>query len=490
MFIRQIVQIQFVFAGMIILGYFQIFFCTLQLFGIESSFTPIFPVSGTFDNISELCIYLTFILPAACIMGYASDDSKKSGILIRIVCLLFVVLWLLIVCMAGSRTSMLSGALFFIFFVFVKTNTWKYFKQTRGFIRKYIVLSFIIVSFIAGSTLLLSYLRQDSASGRLLIWKIASYGIRENPITGHGFNAFQAKYGTFQAQYFQQHPDNENEKILADNMSIAMNDYVELVFNLGFIGLILYGTFWLFLICRYNYNEIQRNQVVLAAVSVLCVFLVCNCFYFVDKMLSVKIILFLFAAYLSSTNSQIIQFNLHKAVLVVTIIAICFVGYRNIQGIEYSTKWKEAALYERYGYSDSAEIKCNEVYSALKDNAMFLFLYSKVLYANQSYSKCIEYMEKVRSRMAFSGVYSLLGDAYSQSGNWESAEKNYQYAARIVPNRFRPLFKLFRLYIQTKQTDKAIKMAHIIVNKRIKVDSGEIQNMIKECNDFIDRLKI
>jgi hypothetical protein len=71
------------------------------------------------------------------------------------------------------------------------------------------------------------------------------------------------------------------------------------------------------------------------------------------------------------------------------------------------------------------------------------------------------------------------------TGDNGNAIKYYEYAAYMVPNRFRSLYKLFTLYRETGKTQQALEIAQNIVNKPVKVDSYEVQQIKKECIDFI-----
>ena len=114
---------------------------------------------------------------------------------------------------------------------------------------------------------------------QVLIWKVAWSGIKETPLQGQGFNAFQAKYGHYQAAYFQKYADNQKEILIADNMTIAMNDFVESAFNLGFIGLFLLVAFWLSLLKGLNSETTHSNSIHLVSFVIVVIFLVSICKY-------------------------------------------------------------------------------------------------------------------------------------------------------------------------------------------------------------------
>lgn len=481
----------YIFPFFILMGYFQLLFCVLQLSGSVSSFSPLFPVSGTFDNSSELCIFLTCILPVACIEGLNADDSRFKGVFVRIVCLFYILCWLFSVFMLGSRTSLLSGIIGMGIFTGFKSGFWGYLGKKLTTPMKKIIFFVGSVIILIGILFLLSQFKKESADGRLLIWKVSMTGIYESPIIGHGFNAFQAKYGHFQAQYFRQHPDNESETTLANNMMVGMSDYVEIVFNYGLTGLLLYCLFWLLLFQRIKYESVMQDQILLVSIIVIAVFLVSSGFYFTGRMLPVTTIAFFFTAYVSSKSSIFKCLNIKriKMIVLVGLLICCFAVFVIIRQVNHYSKWKLANQYSQYGYIAESVSEYENLYSDMKHNGLFLYLYAKVLYENKEYMKCLECLKKAEALICSSNFYTLFGDSCFQLGKYDPAKQFYEYASQIVPNRFTPLYKLFQLYIYTEQREEALLVAQTIIKKPIKIDSIEIQKIISDCKEYLQEYK-
>ena len=49
---------------------------------------------------------------------------------------------------------------------------------------------------------LMFMIKQDSAKGRLFMWKIACRAVAEKPWSGHGEGSFAAAFGVAQEKYF------------------------------------------------------------------------------------------------------------------------------------------------------------------------------------------------------------------------------------------------------------------------------------------------
>ena len=67
-------------------------------------------------------------------------------------------------------------------------------------------------------------LKTDSATGRILIWKVTDAMITEHPITGVGFDRFKSFYMTEQATYFELATDSQ-ETMVAGDVNYAFNDF-------------------------------------------------------------------------------------------------------------------------------------------------------------------------------------------------------------------------------------------------------------------------
>ena len=477
----------------ILLGYIQLVVCLLQYIGIMKTFSPIFPVSGMFDNTSELSIYLTCIMPVAVNTFLKVSDTTLIGKFVRAVCLFYVLCWLILALTLGSRTSLLAGLIAMIFFTGFQIGFFGYLKgKTNGVVHKMLILAALLLT-VCGLVFMLTQYKKDSASGRLLIWKVAWSGIKEMPLQGQGFNAFQAKYGQYQAAYFQKYAENKREIMIADNINAAFNDFIEIVFNLGFIGLFLYAAFWLSLFKGMDIRIMSRSSINLVAVTIVIIFLVSSGFYFVERMLTIKTIVLFFAALAANSCRKIVNLHIQNILMVksfaaILIVICCFVGYVTIKKVADYSHWKKADTFTQFGYIEESKTEYDLLYTKMQHNGLFLYRYAKVLYANEAYNKSIECMELAKDKIASSEFYGLLGDAYFKTENYSNAITCYQYAAHMVPNRFRPLYKLFKLYVELEKTEQALEIAQIIVNKPIKVNSNEIQEIIEECSSFIHNL--
>jgi len=119
----------------------------------------------------------------------------------------------------------------------------------------------------------LYFVKKDSADGRLLIWRVSSEMFKEKPALGYGYGGFNANYMNFQARYFEAHPDSKYARI-ADNVRNPFNEYVKLLVNYGFAGLVAFLTLcsFLYLSFRRIKNKTITDYAALYALEAIAVF--------------------------------------------------------------------------------------------------------------------------------------------------------------------------------------------------------------------------
>ena len=170
----------------------------------------------------------------------------------------------------------------------------------------------------------------------------------------------------------------------------------------------------------------------------------------------------------------------------VTALIFCCISVQSLViKTEIYAQWQKANILHKFECFEDARIIYEKISPDLLHDAQFVYCCARNLFENKAYSECIELMEKAKSKITGVESYCLLGDAYAKTRNYEKSLSYYKYASQLVPNRFRPLYQQFKLYETLGDIPQALLLAHVIVKKPVKVDSCEVQQMIKECIDFI-----
>lgn len=176
-----------------------------------------------FSNSSMLSCFLSI---GAIIGVYYIKNSQHK---FKILYLLIVLLVAFIVLRLSSRAAILMIIL----------GTIAIYKLNLKLILPIIVFAFVIFFTF----------KQDSINGRLLIWKVSSEIIMDNPIIGLGPNRFGAVYNNYQAGYFQNTSNiSEKDRSVANDNFFTFNLPIKLLSEYGFLftGVFFILLFFLF----------------------------------------------------------------------------------------------------------------------------------------------------------------------------------------------------------------------------------------------------
>ena len=94
---------------------------------------------------------------------------------------------------------------------------------------------------------------------------------------------------------------------------------------------------------------------------------------------------------------------------------------------------------------------------------MFLYNYGAVLNHAGDYSGSNAVMFQCTDYFNDYDVQRIIADNYDNMNNQEKAEEHYIIASRMIPNRFVPLYQLFRLYEKNGRTNEAMRTAKAII---------------------------
>lgn len=84
-------------------------------------------------------------------------------------------------------------------------------------------------------------------------------------------------------------------------------------------------------------------------------------------------------------------------------------------------------------------------------------------------------------------VQMLIADNYYNMKQWNMANKHYIIASQMIPNRFMPLYKRMLLYETVQNKHLSLYMAHIIINKPVKIPSNTINKIKHDAQMIINK---
>ncbi len=194
-----------------------------------------------FVNAGQFSSFLMIFSPLFLSICYFQKSETKIEYILKTLCAVACILIFFIVIFNNTRTGWLGAILISSIYHWI----WEQKKRANDKISASVKANAVLkIGFVFSLLSISAYLgKQDSAEGRLLIWKLSTTIIRDNPLTGVGFNRFEAVYNMYQSNYFRTHID-PRAAWLADDTLVAYNDFLHFTVELGlFIFLPLFLLF-------------------------------------------------------------------------------------------------------------------------------------------------------------------------------------------------------------------------------------------------------
>lgn len=363
----------------------------------------------------------------------------------------------------------------------VKAYVQKFLEQHR--LRK-TTIGIAFISIIVALGVWSYKIKQDSADGRLLIWKIDTHIIKDSP-WGVGLGKFAGAYGQTQAKYFANNNHSETERIVAGCPENGFNEYLQFGAEVGWVGMVLL----ILIVVLSIKNSIKNRDATGYAFFAMALFAM---FSYPLSVLPLRI---LFIVLLACSASQVTttpyvsvisfkrKYILYTTILVITMIPLFTRGYRYISA---QKQWADTSIWqtsERYDYFVEDGEK---LYDIMKYDYKFLYDYGYALHKQGEYVKSIEVLTNGTLYSSDPMFYNILGKNYQALGDWDIAESCFQHAHNMIPSRIYPLYLMTRLQVESKQYNKALTTASKALTMKIKVESEQALALKQELQEIIN----
>jgi tetratricopeptide (TPR) repeat protein len=347
----------------------------------------------------------------------------------------------------------------------------------------------ILIIGVAAFCLMLALInvKSDSSNGRLLIYKVVYDKLEpKEVIFGIGYGNFRTKYNQFQAAYFSKHSINSDEALLAGNTIYMYNDSLQLVIEIGLLGLaiLIVGTILFFRYLRRDYLLFDEKPLLFGAyLSIVCI-VVSSFFSFPFQMIGILIhFVFCIAVIVSfyqhqSSKQPFLNENKYQVIGKITllVISICllFFGY---QSFVFYQKANETVLLSKAGFRKKAINNYSELYNDfIKDGDLMHNYAEELTKVNQLDSAIIVLNETMKYRYDDKCVL-LMGNLLLEKKQFSEAEKQFIQAVSLNPKLFRNRQVLFQFYYETKQWNKALYWGNSILKLKVKIPSKTVENI-------------
>ncbi len=448
--------------GYTISGIVQAFIATSQKYGITSSRSMTFEITGSLNNPGPLGGYLAICTAVSVALLYYALKSKeyvKS-------CLLFIGCIILFygLVLSDSRSALFALIMGIGYFSAQCSQ------RLIAALRKY-KISFTIVIGIAAiicGTLLYKY-RPASADARLLIWRVSANMVADSPFIGHGINSFSKEYMIYQSNYFKESPNSSFTQV-ADNVVYPFNEFLNQLIQKGLLGFMLVITLIYFALSAPN-----RSIDIIISKSGLLVLLAFSCFSYPTMVFPLLLFYPLFLG--SIENKTVYSINIgnwgYKINMLLTSVLIIL----TIRDVIFINRISDALSKL---YQDNNDIE-ESTYEKIKHNPNFNDYYMTWLFQQPT----AIYNERVKDLYPSCEGYCILGKYLTEQGDYEQAEYFLNIASNMIPTRIRPQYYLWELYTQIKNVDKAVIIAEKILTMSLKIESTYTLRVKKRMKDYI-----
>lgn len=504
----------------VISGIIQAVYGCLQFFGYFASNHSGFKITGSFFNpgpyagflVSVWAMALGMYLFKASLINQLQSQIKSNSLFLNkliqytfeYIPLLGIISIAIVLPATLSRAAWVAGIVGSIILLELKYNYGsKIFQKITSKLHKIMLMLFVIGIVCVGFFGMYHY-KKGSSDGRTFIWKVTSEIIADNPIFGVGFDRFKAHYMNYQADYFAVNGET-SEALTADNTYYAFNEGLQFVSENGILGLLLLLIVMLVLL-QAKAKENQQTEFYVAKTGLITISIFAF-FSYPMQILPIKIVVVALLALLSNGatdcyNLKILTpnpspeergtagFIINRVIIVLLACMLMYQTFSYTQHLKQGfTTWNNAMNYYQYADYNTAITEFETAYPIFDKDGDFLMNYGKTLSVAEEPQGAIIILEQAKKYQNNTIIATALGDSYKVTKQYSKAEANYKQANRMTPSKFYAPYLLVKLYDESGQKDKAVTVAHQILNKKIKVPSTAIEEIQQEMKQILTKYK-
>jgi O-antigen ligase len=476
-------KIYFLFLLLYLFGIIESIICIGQFYGLLSSGSQWFKVSGTFPNPNITAIFLTLILPTFEVLRKAFKQNRYKIFLLTG----FLIIGFAIIILK-CRTAWLGSAIALIFFFLTAKPVKLIIKKKR-----LVFILFIITTGIIVLPLLQKVyeLKKDSADGRVMIWKISSQMITIKPFSGYGYGLFEKYYNQEQARYLKSTHAASEEKNIARHVKMAYNEYLEMAVEGGIIGLglfiaILVSLFITFLKLPPNLNSSA------AAIGLLQV-VVMSTVNFTIQAVPVLAMFTLYAAIIisakpiSSIPARYTRQTAYGIGLVFIAISIGLIHKHFSLYTSLKLQNKALLISSHTPFYESSKLIA-KVEKDLSNCESFYNAALAIAIRKGDLDEAYNIFQKGRNYTSTHNFYLNGGYVCESLEKFKEAEEAYLFVNSLVPTLMSPKFRLMNLYLRLEQKLNAKEMAQAILDTNPKVENAKSKAYRKAAKQILTPL--
>lgn len=417
-----------------------------------------------FDNIAGpmliISIGYTFLI------SHINHNKTSIRLSIIIVALLHVVVTI----MSQSRTAIITIT---ITSIILWANVIKKHNEKKVIIFFYCV---ILISFAFFLFLLIK--KSGSTCGRLLIWKITLSASFNNFFLGNGPGSFLSKYMLCQAEFLQNF-SNPHYTSLAGNIYHPFNEFLLILFQYGFIGVLFVTT----VIANIFYKIIKMRSITLLCAIALFIF---SFFSYPSKYAYFWVVLlFVISDPQLYTYRKVHTHSRYFVNIIVFLSSIALLCI-TISDISFNILWRK--YYKEYILGNNESLnKYTQLAKHWNHDPCFLYNWAIVNYNQFDYNKCVYILDKCSIKLHDYYVEMLYGECFEHLESYNDALKHFKTCMNMCPSLLMPEYKTFEVYVLSKDNDNAIRVGEHIINRQLKVENATTKVIKENITDFLNQ---
>lgn len=460
-------------------------YALIQYYGLDPYFTEINEIASTIGQKNWISNYLAIIFPV--IFSYFLLQREKKNKLIYYL-ILSVLYATLMICQSRGIWISISLTLIFAIYIIFKFKFYEIFeKNKKWLIALFIIFLIITIIYSTDNPLNKSVItvteraistfdeKDPSVKTRLLIWWSTLNMIKDKPLLGSGIGTFKMNYLDYQADFLQKNPDYIK---FSGKAAESHNEYLQMGAELGIVGLgIFLSILFVFYSLTLKYLKSKHNNqdriIIFGLLMGITSFLIHSLFTFPFHVpvlgSSFFILLGLTVVYISGfgfskvdrKNIKRIKININYTIKKIIIILMFIIGFFLVGTLVFKPYFAEINYFKGIKYYEKGNYD-----NALKDfkYAVWLDNYNgRILHALGSTYYHLDIQDEAqkilqRTKYCFNdrNIFRNLGLSYTQSGNYQEAEKEFRHAIYLDPNFTKAYIDLAYLHAIQKDYDKAI----------------------------------
>ncbi|MBO4597073.1 MAG: O-antigen ligase family protein [Bacteroidaceae bacterium] len=452
--------------GFIFISIIQILFCILQATAILQSDNIYFNITGSNENPTT-----TSILIVGCIPFIIERMHQKRWYA------LFLPIVITLVFILRCRTAYIG------LFVECSILLFFYLKEKQILIKisnwhKIIIASVAFIFFILISFKLYD-IKRNSANGRILIWKLSSEMIIENPM-GYGYGLFEKNYNLKQVNYFKKEIYNDIEQKNAGYIFMPYNDFLEHGVEGGIIGLFFFAGFYLMLI------KIAIKTKIRTEFSIIFAFFIMSFFNFIYTSIQGWLVIICISSLITFKGEKVCCFNnIQKQKLFLFLVTIIvFFSFIKVLKITYAQLVLNKLINNSKNHEKLDDILFKSLEEKISTSELYWSKRAELNIKHNKYENALTYIHNARKYSSSPKLFIYEYVCLNNINKNRSSIKYIDTLTNMIPSKLTYKYLLLKHY-ESNDKEKATYYANEILKTGIKVESEKANYIINQAKTYL-----